>query len=102
MLVGTDFACSLASYLECLEENMRHLTWVILSFVVAAFLVIIVMGAAVASGLTRFGYPDFRFFGFLPPMSSLIAIGAGLVTFIVLVRNQKVMIFTDEVVGELA
>jgi preprotein translocase subunit SecE len=80
---------------------MRHLTWVILAFVVAAFLVIIVMGSAVGSAFTRFGYPDYRLLG-LMSTSSLISVLAGITTFVALIRNQKVMVFTDEVVGELA
>jgi preprotein translocase subunit SecE len=80
---------------------MRHLTWVILAFVVAAFLVIIVMGSAVGSAFTRFGYPDYRLLG-LMSTSSLISVLVGLTTFVALIRNQKVMVFTDEVVGELA
>jgi preprotein translocase SecE subunit len=102
MLVGTELAGELANLSKGLEHSMRHLTWVILSFVVSAFLVILVMSAAVSSGLTRFGVPDFRFFGFLPPMSTMCAIVAGVVTFGFLIRNQKAMLFTDEVVGELA
>jgi preprotein translocase subunit SecE len=80
---------------------MRHLTWVILAFVVAAFLVIIVMGSAVGSAFTRFGYPDYRLLG-LMSTSSFISVLAGITTFVALIRNQKVMVFTDEVVGELA
>ena len=83
---------------------MRHLTWVILSFVVTAFLVIIVMSSAVASGITRFGWVDASPWGlsWLPPISTLVALLSGIVTFLVLIRNREVMMFTDEVVGELA
>ena len=83
---------------------MRHLTWVILSFVVTAFLVIIVMSSAVASAITRFGWVDASPWGlgWLPPISTLVALATGIVTFVVLIRNREVMMFTDEVVGELA
>ena len=83
---------------------MRHLTWVILSFVVTAFLVIIVMSSAVASAITRFGWVDASPWGlaWLPPISTLVALTAGIGTFVALIRNRQVMMFTDEVVGELA
>lgn len=81
---------------------MRHLTWVILTFVVTAFLVVIVTGSAVSTGFVYIGQPDIRLLGGMISISSLTSVIAGIVTFIVLIRNQKVMVFTDEVVGELA
>lgn len=81
---------------------MRHLSWVILTFVVTAFLVILVMSSAVSAGFIQIGQPDIRLLGGMISISSLISVIAGVATFIVLIRNQKVMVFTDEVVGELA
>jgi len=82
---------------------MRHLTWVILTFVLAAFLVIIVMSSAATSGFANAGIPDSRSWsGGMLTLSSLIAIISGIITFVGLIRNRKVMSFTDEVIGEVS
>jgi len=81
---------------------MRHLPWVILTYVVAAFLTTLLVSSAVHSGFNTFGVADFRPVSFFPiALSSIIAFIAGVVFFAVMVRNRKVMTFTDEVIGEL-
>ena len=60
------------------------------------------MSSAVSSAMIYTGQPDFRLLNGMVSTSSLIAILSGGVTFIVLIRNQRAMVFTDEVVGELA
>ena len=79
---------------------MRHLTYVILTFVIGAILVTSTMSAAVSSGFQRFGVEDTRVLDIVN-LSSLIALVAGATTFGVLVRNRKALSFTDEVIGEL-
>jgi len=80
---------------------MRHLPWVILTYVVAAFLTTLVVSSAVHSGFQRFGVADFRPLGLPIAMSSIIAFVAGVVFFVIFVRNRRIMTFTDEVIGEL-
>ena len=81
---------------------MRYYSWVLLSFVVAAILVVIVMQSAVYSAFTRIGYPDYRILGGWASTSGTIAFVSGVATLVVLVRNERVLRFTDEVIGELA
>ena len=81
---------------------MRYYSWVLWSFVVAAVLVVIVMQSAVTSAFTRIGYPDYRIIGGWASTSGTIAVVTGAITFILLIRNERVLRFTDEVVGELA
>lgn len=80
---------------------MRHLTWVILSYVVAGLLTMVVVSAAASSAFVRFGFADSRVLG-LVSTSSLVALVAGVAVFFALVRNQRALAFTDEVVDELA
>lgn len=101
MLVGTGLAYAVILCMQSLDFVMRHLTWVILAFVTAAFLVVAVMSSASASAFTQLGYPDYRWAG-LVTSSSLIALTSGVIVFFALIRNRKAMEFTDEVVGELA
>lgn len=81
---------------------MRYYSWVLLSFVVAAILVVIVMQSAVTSAFTRIGYPDYRILFGWASTSGTIAVISGVATLVVLVRNERVLRFTDEVIGELA
>ena len=84
---------------------MRHLPWVILTNVVAAILTIVVVSAAVHSGLARFGptlgVADYRILGTPVFLSSVIAVLAGAGVFGFMTRSRRVMTFTDEVIGEL-
>ena len=79
---------------------MRHFPWVILSFVVAGILTTLVMSSALHSGFARFGIANTMLLG-LVSLSQLISVVSGIVTFVVMLRIKKVMIFTDEVIGEL-
>ena len=81
---------------------MRHLALTILTFVISALLTTWVMTSALTSGFARFGVPDSRFlFGTLSTTTA-IALGTGLVVFVGLVRNARVMTFTDEVIDQLS
>jgi len=79
---------------------MRHLPWVILTNAIAAILTILVVSAAVHSGFTRFGVADYRVLGFVS-LSSIVAMLAGAIVFVVMTRTRRIMTFTDEVIGEL-
>jgi preprotein translocase subunit SecE len=80
---------------------MRHLPWVILVDVIATILVILLVSAMTHSGFGRFGIADFRIFGSPIALSTAIAFGTGIATFVFLVRYKRAMTFTDEVIGEL-
>jgi len=78
-------------------SNQRY---VMLSFIAAALLVGFTVQAASVSAFAQFAWPDRRLLGILSTTSA-IALGAGLATFVGLIRNRKAVAFTDEVVGEL-
>lgn len=79
---------------------MSHQRYVLLAFITVALLVGLTVQAASVSGFAQFAWPDTRLLGLLRT-SSALALGAGLVTFIALIRNRKAISFTDEVIGEL-
>lgn len=79
---------------------MHHQRYVLLAFTLGAILAGIVVQSALVSGFAQFALPDTRIAGFLN-LSSALAVGSGLLTFVALVRNPKAIVFTDEVVGEL-
>jgi preprotein translocase SecE subunit len=79
---------------------MRHLTYVILTFVLSAILTVAATSAALSSAFQRFGYEDWRFLG-LVNVTSMVALVAGGVTFFALFRSQRAVKFTDEVLHEL-
>lgn len=79
---------------------MSNQRYVMLSFIAAALLVGFTVQAASVSAFAQFAWPDRRLLGILSTTSA-IALGAGLATFVGLIRNRKAVAFTDEVVGEL-
>ena len=79
---------------------MRHLTYVILTFVLTAILTVAASSAALSSAFQRFGFEDTRVLG-LVNISSLMSLAAGVITFVILMRNQRAVKFTDEVLHEL-
>ena len=81
---------------------MRHLALTILSFVIMALLTVWVLTSALTSGFARFGVPDSRFLFGSISTTSAISLTAGVVVFVALVRNTRVMTFTDEVIDQLS
>jgi len=79
---------------------MRHQRYVILVFVASAILAGITVQAATVSAFAQFAFPDTRLLGLIN-LSSMIAVGAGALTFGVMIRHPKVVPFTGECVGEL-
>jgi preprotein translocase SecE subunit len=67
---------------------------------VGAILTGMVVQAAVVSAFAQFAYPDARVLGLLNT-SSAIALASGTACFAILIRNKKVILFTDEMVGEV-
>jgi preprotein translocase SecE subunit len=74
--------------------------YVLLVFVVAAFLVGFTVQAATVSGFAQFAYPDNRLMGVLSTSSAISLLSAAL-TFVGLIRYPTASTFTGEVVGEL-
>lgn len=80
---------------------MNHQRYVLLSFTIGAILIGLVVQSATVSAFAQFAVPDSRILGLLNT-TTVIALVSGVVTFGVLIRNRKVIRFTDEVVGELS
>ncbi len=79
---------------------MKHQRWIILSFIVTAFLLGWTVQAASVSGFGQFAIPDTRF----GPLTMTTGFGVlvGVITFVYLLRNEKIVVFVDEVVDELS
>lgn len=80
---------------------MKRSRYVLLAFVVGAFLSGWVVQAAMVSLLAQLEYPDTRLLGVVS-ISALTGLLAGAATFGGLLSNREAKRFTDEVVGELA
>ena len=80
---------------------MSHQRYVVLAFIGAAVLVAWTLQAGLVSAFAQFAIPDTRIADLLN-LSTVIALGAGLLTFVALLRNEQAVQFTDEVVAELA
>lgn len=81
-------------------ETMNQYRYVMLSFVCAALLMGLTVQSATVSGFARFAWPDTRVLG-LVNITTLLSVGAAVATFVALIRNQRAMRFTDEVIHEL-
>jgi preprotein translocase subunit SecE len=79
---------------------MSHARYVILSFIVGAFLVGWTLQVALYAGFAQFDVPDNRVLGLLNYSTIGGVIGA-VATFGLLIRNPKVVSYSDEVVSEL-
>jgi preprotein translocase SecE subunit len=79
---------------------MKHQRYVILVFLVGAFLAGLVVRSAAESGLASQGLPDTRILG-IATTSTLAGILTGVVGFFGLLRTRRAVRFTDEVIGEL-
>lgn len=79
---------------------MSHQRYVLLAFITGAILIGLTVQAACVSAFAQFAWPDNRILGVLST-SSALALGAGLLTFVALIRNRKALSFTDEIVSEL-
>jgi len=79
---------------------MQHQRWVVLSFIVTSVLTAWTVQAASVSAFAQFAIPDSR----LGPitLSSVLGIVVGAVAVLTLLRNQRAVTFTDEVIGELS
>lgn len=79
---------------------MQHQRWVVLSFLVAAVLVGWTVQAASVSGFAQFAIPDQR----MGPvtLSTVLALVAGAITLVALLRNEQWVAYTDECVDELS
>ena len=79
---------------------MKNQRWVLLSFTIGAILMGLVVQSATVSAMAQFAYPDARVLSLINT-SSLMALVSGVACFFLLIRNRKVIRFTDEVVTEL-
>jgi preprotein translocase subunit SecE len=80
---------------------MKQQRYVILVFLIGAFLAGLVVRSATESGLASQGLPDTRVLGIVAT-STLAGIVVGVVGFFGLLRTRRAVRFTDEVIGELA
>lgn len=80
---------------------MRHQRFVVLTFIVAGVLVGVSAQAALVSGFGQFGQADTRVLG-LVNLSTTLSLGAAVLTFFALIRNEQAVEFTDECVEELS
>lgn len=80
---------------------MKNQRYVLLTIAVGAILAGMVAQSAVVSLLLYFAWPDSRVLG-LFSLSALVGVVSGLGTFLGLLRSQRSIRFTDEVIGELA
>lgn len=79
-------------------SNQRFIT---LAFVVAAIVAGVTVRAAAVEVIATVGWADPLVLHLLP-VSILLALGVGILTFFVLLRNERAVSFTDEVVVELS
>ena len=80
---------------------MTHYRYVMLSFVAGAILVGMTVQAASVSAFAQYSVPDTPILG-LVNLTTLLAVLGTVITFGILIRNKKVMAYTDEVVHELS
>lgn len=80
---------------------MKHQRYVLLAFTIGAILMGLVVQSATVSAFAQFAFPDSRIAGIVNT-STAIALGAGLATFVGMIRNRQAIRFTDEVIGELS
>jgi preprotein translocase SecE subunit len=78
-------------------NNQRYIT---LTFLAAAAIIGITARSAVVEGIAIAGWADPLFLNLIQ-LSVIIAIAAGVVSFIVLLRNNAAVSFVDEVVVEM-
>lgn len=79
---------------------MKNQRWVLLAFTIAAILMGLAVQSATVSAMAQFAVPDSRVLT-LVNTSTMVALVSGVAAFFLLIRNRKVIRFTDEVVGEL-
>ncbi len=79
---------------------MSNQRYIILTFVLAAIALGLTLNSAASELLAALGWPDPLLLGILAA-STLAGIATGVVTFVVLLRNQKAVSFTDEVIVEV-
>jgi preprotein translocase subunit SecE len=79
---------------------MQHQRWVVLSFIVTTVLTAWTVQAASVSAFAQFAIPDSR----VGPvnLSTILGLVAGVVALLGLLRSQRAVTFTDEVIDELA
>ena len=80
---------------------MRHQRYIVFTFVASGVLVAVASQAALVSGFGQFAIADTRVGGLIN-VSSVLSLGAGILTFVALLRNEQAVQFTDEVVDELS
>jgi preprotein translocase SecE subunit len=78
-------------------ENQRYIT---LTFLAAAAMIGITVRSAVVEGIAIAGWADPLFLNLIQ-LSVLIAIGVGIASFAVMLRNEQAVSFVDEVVVEM-
>ncbi len=79
---------------------MKYPNWVLLSVQVGAILAGVLVQSAAYSGMQQFSYPDNLILDLISTSSALGIVGWAVAS-VVLMRSRKVLLFTDEVVGEL-
>jgi preprotein translocase SecE subunit len=78
-------------------ENQRYIT---LTFLAAAAIIGITVRSAVVEGIAIAGWADPLFLNLIQ-LSVLVAIGAAIAAFFVMLRNKQAVSFVDEVVVEM-
>lgn len=79
---------------------MSKQRYVLLVFVIGAALIGLTIQTAAVDGFAQFAVPDTRWAGFAHT-STLLGVGGGALTFLVLLRSRAALTYTTEVVGEL-
>ncbi|MBN1335705.1 MAG: preprotein translocase subunit SecE [Deltaproteobacteria bacterium] len=79
---------------------MSNQRYIILTFVSGAIVLGLTTNSAVSELLAALGWPDPLLLGIVAA-STVVGVLAGVVTFVVLLRNQKAVSFTDEVIVEV-
>ncbi len=79
---------------------MTKQRYVLLGFLVLAFLLGLSVQAGTVSAFAQFAVPDNRIGGLVNTSTSL-ALLTGIISFVALIRNRRALVFSAEVVGEL-
>ena len=79
---------------------MLHQRYVVLTFIFFSILASITIQSASSAAVVQFGIQDSIVLGFVQ-VSTLIAIGCGILMFFGMMRYTKAVIYTDECIDEL-
>ena len=94
-------SCKLGAIRHSIHGSQVHYQrFIYLTFLVCAVILGLTFRSATIAGLAVAGAPDTMLAGTFP-ISSLVGIGIGIISFLVALRNREAVVFTDEVWVEL-